>query len=111
MAMVQAMRRCNAFISARLHGAIVAYMCAIPFAIVDYHPKCRDFADDVGLPGDLRIDAHATGQEAFTRMLDTLLNETASRPALSPDVYAREAQDIFQCAPWSNIPDTATRAA
>lgn len=111
LAMVQAMRGCDAFISARLHGAIVAYMCSIPFAIVDYHPKCRDFADDIGLAAHLRIDDRSTGEEATARMLDALLNEATCRPRLSPDVYAREAQDIFQCAPWSNIPHSATRAA
>ncbi|MDI9240255.1 polysaccharide pyruvyl transferase family protein [Lysobacter sp. LF1] len=111
MAMVQAIRGCDAFISARLHGAIVAYVCSIPFAIVDYHPKCRDFADDVGLAAHLRIDERSNGEETFTQVLDALLNDRACRPLLSPDVYAREAQDIFQCAPWSNIPDFATRAA
>jgi polysaccharide pyruvyl transferase WcaK-like protein len=101
LATVDTIRRCDAFISARLHGAIVAYLCAVPFAIVDYHPKCRDFADDIGLPAMLRMTGASHDASAFMHVLDALLNGNGARPALSPDVYAHEAQDIFQCAPWS----------
>ena len=103
---VAAIRRCDAFISARLHGAIVAYLCSVPFAIVDYHPKCRDFADDIGLPSNLRIDGGAHDTAAFMHVVDALLNDDSARARLSPAVYAKEAQDIFQCAPWS-IPYTS----
>ena len=102
---VAAIRRCDAFISARLHGAIVAYLCSVPFAIVDYHPKCRDFADDIGLPPDLRISKGNDDSAAFMHVVEALLNDDGARARLSPDVYAQEAQDIFQCAPWS-IPST-----
>lgn len=111
LSMVQAMRGCDAFISARLHGAIVAYMCSIPFAIVDYHPKCRDFADDIGLNPALRIDHLTTGSDAFMQVLDALLNDSDARTRVSPDLYAREAENIFQCAPWSTTSSAETRAA
>ena len=101
---VAAIRRCEAFISARLHGAIVAYLCSVPFAIVDYHPKCRDFADDIGLPPALRITDGNVDTAAFMHVIDALLNPDGPRARLSPGVYAHEAQDIFQCAPWSTIP-------
>jgi len=110
---VAAIRRCDAFVSARLHGAIVAYLCSVPFAIVDYHPKCRDFADDIGLPPDLRITGDAHDTAAFMHVVEALLNDDDARARLSPDVYAQEAQDIFQCAPWStpSILHTRTSAA
>ncbi|GAA5075207.1 polysaccharide pyruvyl transferase family protein [Lysobacter panacisoli] len=108
---VQAIRECDAFISARLHGAIVAYLCGVPFGIVDYHPKCRDFADDIGLPHTLRFDRPDIDESSFLHALDALLNDGATRPAVSPDVYAQEAQDIFQCAPWSTSPARTTQAA
>ncbi len=106
LATVDAIAQCDAFISARLHGAIVAYLCSVPFAIVDYHPKCRDFADDIGLPPGLRVTGDTHDTAAFMRLLDALLNDDGTRPGLSPDLYAQQAQDIFQCAPWS-IPPAA----
>lgn len=111
LTLVHAIRRCDAFISARLHGAIVAYLCGVPFGIVDYHPKCRDFADDIGLPPTLRFDRADIDESSFLHALDALLNDDATRPAVSPDVYARQAQDIFQCAPWSTSPARTTQAA
>jgi polysaccharide pyruvyl transferase WcaK-like protein len=102
LATVREIHSCDAFVSARLHGAIVAYLCDVPFAIVDYHPKCRDFADDVGLPDALRIDAGSHDAAALARALQLMLNDGGARAPLSPDVYAQEAPAIFKCAPWSN---------
>lgn len=111
IATVHAIRGCDAFISARLHGAIVSYLCGVPFAMVDYHPKCRDFADDIGLPEVLRINGAAHDATAFTRVLEMFMNESGAHARLSPDVYALEAQDIFQCAPWSTSHRSASQAA
>ncbi|UNK49949.1 polysaccharide pyruvyl transferase family protein [Lysobacter sp. S4-A87] len=101
LATVRDICRCDAFISARLHGAIVAYLCGVPFTIIDYHPKCRDFADDIGLPASLRISG-GQGADDLVTAITTMLNDPDARPGLSPSVYAQQAQDIFQCAPWSS---------
>jgi polysaccharide pyruvyl transferase WcaK-like protein len=101
LATVREVGRCDAFISARLHGAIVAYMCGVPFALVEYHPKCRDFADDVGLPRVLRITSERHGVETLTAAVAAMLNDGGTPPRVSPDIYAREAEKIFQYAPWS----------
>lgn len=100
LVMVEAIGECDAFISARLHGAIVAYLQGVPFAIVDYHPKCNDFADEVGLPRTLRITAEGDLPAAIRNALETMLGP-GCRPALSHELYAQQAQDIFRCAPWS----------
>lgn len=111
LATTHAIRACDAFISARLHGAIVAYLCDVPFAIVDYHPKCRDFAADIGLPDASRITLDSHDATALARSLEQMLVASASAPgelnsngaraSLSPDLYAQDAPDIFKCAPWS----------
>jgi polysaccharide pyruvyl transferase WcaK-like protein len=98
--MAQAIGECDAFISVRLHGAIVAYLQGVPFAIVDYHPKCRDFADDIGLPSALRITAEGDISAAVGDALSALLHP-GNEPALSREVYSQQAKDIFKCAPWS----------
>lgn len=99
-AITDAIARCDAFVSARLHGAIVAYMQEVPFAIVDYHPKCRDFAEDIGLPTERLIAAGNHGIEDFTAAFASML-ESKRQPAVSRAIYAVQAQGSFQYAPWS----------
>lgn len=100
IAMARAIAECDAFVSARLHGAIVAYLQDVPFAIVDYHAKCADFAADIGLPAAQRITAARQDANAFSAALASVLGGQA-QPALSREIYAQQAQDIFQCAPWA----------
>ena len=99
-AVARAIAHCDAFVSVRLHGAIVAYLQGVPFTIVDYHPKCADFADDVGLPAAQRITAQRQGADAFSEALASMLDGNGE-PALSREIYARQAQDIFKCGPWA----------
>lgn len=101
LATVDAIADCDAFISARLHGAIVAYLRNVPFTIVDYHPKCRDFADDIGLDASLRIDDRAQDRKAFDAAIAAMLNARTPITGISPQIYALQAPGIFQCAPWS----------
>jgi polysaccharide pyruvyl transferase WcaK-like protein len=99
LAMARSIGGCDAFISARLHGALVAYLYGVPFAIVDYHRKCRDFADDIELPQARRITVQHQDAAAFSEAFGAMLAGPA--PLLSRDVYARKARAIFQCAPWA----------
>lgn len=99
-AAVEALGRCDAIISARLHGAIVAYMQGVPFCIVDYHPKCKDFANDVGLPPLQCITSRFCDAAAVGAGVQSMLDQ-ANGPALSPIDYANQAQEVFNCAPWT----------
>jgi polysaccharide pyruvyl transferase WcaK-like protein len=99
--MVRAIGLCDAFVSARLHGAMVAYLQGVPFTIIDYHAKCRDFAADIVLPDAQRIDAERHDADAFGQAFTAML-EGGSAPAVSPGLYAEQARDIFECAPWAN---------
>jgi len=102
VAMAQEIGRCDAFISARLHGAIVAYLQGVPFTIIDYHPKCNDFADDIGLPPSRRITAQRQDAGAFDGALAAMLRDEHA-PTLSRELYALQAQDIFKSSPWSMV--------
>jgi len=110
IAMAQEIGRCDAFISARLHGAIVAYLQGVPFTIIDYHPKCNDFADDIGLAASQRITAQRQGADAFDDALAAMLGDE-HLPTLSRELYALQAQDIFKSAPWSIASETTTSGA
>lgn len=100
LATAQAIAKCDVFVSTRLHGAIVAYMLGVPFMIVDYHPKCADFADDIGLLASRRITAEHYDTGAFAQGFEAMLGGHDA-PALSRDVYAQQAQEIFLRAPWA----------
>lgn len=91
---------CDAFISTRLHGAIVSYVLGVPFLIIDYHPKCADFADDIGLPASRRITAERSDLTAFSRGLEVMLAGEGI-PELAREDYSLQARDIFQRAPWA----------
>lgn len=99
LAAVRAIARCDAMVSARLHGAIVAYMQGVPCAIIDYHRKCLDFALDTGLPAPRLVTADSCNAEAMNEVLRSLLDDT-QRPAFSHEDYASQASNIFKCAPW-----------
>ncbi|MEJ1097955.1 MULTISPECIES: polysaccharide pyruvyl transferase family protein [unclassified Pseudoxanthomonas] len=99
IATARAIGKCDAFVSTRLHGAIVAYMLGVPFMIVDYHPKCVDFADDVGLPWSRRITAQHHGVADFAQGFEAMLGEH-DIPTLAHEDYTQQAQEIFLRAPW-----------
>lgn len=104
VAMVDRISRCNAMVSARLHGAIVSYMQGIPFAIIDYHPKCRDFSDDIGLSLTRSIRDENSDAASLSSMLNDLLSDS-SIASFSAENYADHSIKVFTSAPWS---DTAS---
>lgn len=91
--------RCAAFVSARLHGAIVAYIQGVPVTIVDYHPKCRDFAEDVGLPMERRISSDNSSARHLRSAISGMLGGTG-RPRVPPAEYCRRSVQIFRRGPW-----------
>lgn len=96
---------CDAMVSVRLHGAITAYLCGVPFVLFEYHKKCTDFLDDIGQPHPLRAgtdEAALAGLAAgdFDRQLDALLGSPLP-PALDPARYAAESASHFTQAPWA----------
>ncbi len=107
VAMAQEIGRCDAFISARLHGAIVAYLQGVPFTIIDYHPKCNDFADDIGLGPMRRITAHRQDANAWHGAITAMLGNDQA-PTLPRELYELQAQDTFRSAPWSIASETTT---
>lgn len=51
--MLAAVASCDAVLAMRLHAGVFAYATGVPFAMIDYHPKCVEFGESVGLPPDL----------------------------------------------------------
>ena len=44
--------RCTGVITMRYHAAVYAFAVNRPMLIIDYHPKCRTFAHDIGFPAN-----------------------------------------------------------
>ncbi len=94
---------CNLMLSVRLHGAISAYLCRIPFALVEYHEKCAEFAKDVGQRDQLRLQYGNSGYEEVLNCLDALYKGSSSWD-VSPERYVEEALLNFTAAPWARSP-------
>lgn len=45
----------NLMVCTRLHAAIFSCFSKVPFVLFEYHPKCSDFADDIGMHTRYRI--------------------------------------------------------
>ena len=91
---------CAAVLSVRLHGAITAYLCGVPFALVEYHRKCSDLMDDIGQHAALRIGAASSDPAAIEQILERLFRQPPP-PALPRATYTAEAALNFTQVPWA----------
>ncbi len=91
---------CGAVLSVRLHGAITAYLCGVPFALVEYHRKCTDLLDDIGQPAALRIKADCADPAAIEQIIERLFCDS-EMPSKSREDYAAEAALNFTQVPWA----------
>ena len=99
---------CDAVVSVRLHGAITAYLCGVPFILFEYHKKCSDFLDDIGQSDAVRVrtdDAALASELAsdFEQKLLRLFTDQVA-PILPPESYAEESTRHFTDAPWVRHP-------
>ncbi len=86
----------SGLVSGRLHGALVGYLLGVPVAVVDYHAKCRDFAEDVGLPAPHVIPS-AFDHRAVMAAVRAIRNRQP--PQMSPAAYVERAQDAHSDIP------------
>jgi polysaccharide pyruvyl transferase WcaK-like protein len=96
----QQIASCNAFVSVRLHGAIAAYLCDVPFLLIEYHQKCRDFLDDIGQKKSLRIKNDIRDPSDVSDVIDQLLLNPY-RPEIASVDYSKRAYQHFSAAPWA----------
>lgn len=81
---------CSSMISHRLHGAIAAYLAAVPFYLLEYHQKCTVFLDDIGVNRSKTESSLPAITEEIVRSL-----HTASSPKVSISEYRSKAMDNF----------------
>ena len=85
------------FVSVRLHGAIAAYLCEVPFFLFEYHPKCSEFLDFIGKDQSER-DEQEPGLEPLSRIAAKLL-ENPSPCRMSASEYHALSERNFTEAP------------
>lgn len=69
-------------ICTRFHASVFSYASGTPFVMLDYHPKCTAFAQDIGLPEELRLDVYNLHSQDLIDRLELLLSTDRPRPAL-----------------------------
>jgi polysaccharide pyruvyl transferase WcaK-like protein len=79
----QSLRECRAVVSVRLHGALLAAAGDVPAALVEYHSKCRDLLDDLGVPAETRLGRATHPAPELARRIEACLE--AEVPVLYPN--------------------------
>ena len=92
--------RCDAFLAMRYHACVFAYLAGLPMAILAYHPKCVDLAQQIGLPAGGVIDPLEVARVGSFPKVDRLFDVSAREyRALMPLRAARDlARGYLQSA-------------
>lgn len=73
------LRACDAVLSMRLHGTMLALACGKPTAVIEYDAKLGHLDDMVGMNPDLRVRLDSP-VSAYVSMLEHLINTSAAEP-------------------------------
>lgn len=96
LGMWQVISGLDSYVSVRLHGAISAFLLGTPFSLFEYHPKCSEFLDGLGvnaaprlIDGDEAVEAVVRQHFQCGRIASSLI-----------DAYSNAAVLNFSSAPW-----------
>lgn len=87
-------KKCNIFFSVRLHGGIAAYLLDVPFVLFEYHKKCSDFLDHIGVRSNTRILSGSMTSTSVFQALDNVRGNYTN-PATSVQEYRDESLKNF----------------
>jgi len=91
---------CDIFFSVRLHGAISAYLLDVPFLLVEYHEKCKDFLDYIGFDKKNRILAGIADESHVNKCLEAI-SQGGGEFSVDPLHYINISSKIFSKSLWS----------
>jgi polysaccharide pyruvyl transferase WcaK-like protein len=94
---------CDLMLGVRLHAAIMAYSAGTPFILIEYHPKCTNFLDDIAYPQQYRVGNHILDPLILYDRIEKILSQ--DRLNFFAGLFPLEkAQNIalnnFTEAPW-----------
>lgn len=81
---LEKVRQCTAFVGMRYHACLFAYLNGLPQLVIDYHPKCRALAEDIGLPGKAVITLNEIMGGGLSRQLRCLMQNPGRFRAALP---------------------------
>ena len=82
--------RCSAFVGTKYHSCLFAYLSRVPLLIIDYHPKCRALADEIGSPKPAIVSLNEILKGQLGKRLQNLLEHPEDFLATLPTNLARE---------------------
>ena len=82
--------QCSVFIGMRYHSCLFAYLNKLPMLVIDYHPKCRALAEEIGLPKQAIISLYEILNGQFGERLENLLKSPRNFCASLPVELARK---------------------
>jgi polysaccharide pyruvyl transferase WcaK-like protein len=84
----------NALLAMRYHAAILGYLAGVPMLVVTYEPKCRAFAEQVGLPPEALLSPRDLLDPRCleTRLAALLSRPDGFRPSIPPSRLRARAQ-------------------
>jgi polysaccharide pyruvyl transferase WcaK-like protein/GT2 family glycosyltransferase len=74
-------------VAERLHAAVLAAACGVPFAAIEYRPKVRDFAASLEV-ADLVVRADAVGNGALAALVASVAGEAETHAGRLRDAVA-----------------------
>jgi polysaccharide pyruvyl transferase WcaK-like protein len=66
-------KECKMMLTIRLHGAIFSAVANIPSLLIEYHRKCSDYLDDIGIDKYWRIYDATVDEEEIIQKINQLL--------------------------------------
>lgn len=82
--------QCFAFLGTKYHSCLFAYISKIPLLVIDYHPKCRALANNIGLPKQAVISLEEVLNGQFYERLENLVNSPKDFYATLPISLAKK---------------------
>jgi len=99
---LSSMNQSTHIVSVRLHGSIFSYINQTPTLMFDYHPKCRAFANLVGLPEKFVLKTIDFDLDHYSSALGDLLE--TQHPSFSmplSDAQSLALKNFSGYIPWS----------
>jgi polysaccharide pyruvyl transferase WcaK-like protein len=86
-------------VTMRLHGAVFAYCVGTPAVMLAYHEKCYGWAESVGFPQSLVVDAITIDQAALSAALTLVMDDNPPSPRLPLAEARRQAWRNWEWLP------------
>jgi polysaccharide pyruvyl transferase WcaK-like protein len=75
----------KATVSMRLHSAIMSFMANTPALSINYHEKCRNWCEQIGMPKTYQFDAQNIDPQQLSQQLNQGVGTGFAVPTMKPE--------------------------